>query len=106
MPFLRVIRDRRGYETTYLMHWYRDGTRQRSRILYVFRTPGGVRVGRDSLDPQILKDLEKGDRRGMDLMPELSDALAMTSICGLGQAALNPILSAAKHFPGECGGGA
>jgi NADH:ubiquinone oxidoreductase subunit F (NADH-binding) len=29
--------------------------------------------------------------------------MAMTSICGLGQAALNPILSAAKHFPGECG---
>jgi len=52
----------------------------------------------------ILKDLEKGDRGGMDLMPELSDALAMTSICGLGQAALNPILSAARHFPGECGG--
>jgi NADH:ubiquinone oxidoreductase subunit F (NADH-binding)/NADH:ubiquinone oxidoreductase subunit E len=52
----------------------------------------------------ILKDLEKGDAGGTALLPELSDALAMTSICGLGQAALNPILSAAKHFPGECGG--
>jgi NADH:ubiquinone oxidoreductase subunit F (NADH-binding) len=31
--------------------------------------------------------------------------MAMTSICGLGQAALNPILSAMRHFPGECGGG-
>ena len=46
MPFLRVIRDKRGYETTYLMHLYREGHRQRSRILYVFRSPGGVRVGR------------------------------------------------------------
>jgi hypothetical protein len=58
VPFLRVIRDKRGYETTYLMHWFRDGPRQRSRILYVFRTPGGVRVGRESLEPEILRDIE------------------------------------------------
>lgn len=58
MPFLRVIRDKRGYETTYLMHWYREGTRQRSRILYVFRTPGGVRVGRDPFDPEVLREIE------------------------------------------------
>ena len=58
MPFLRVIRDKRGYETTYLMHWHREGSRQRSRILYVFRTPGGVRVGRDSLDPDTLREIE------------------------------------------------
>jgi hypothetical protein len=58
VPFLRVIRDKRGYETTYLMHWYREGARQRSRILYVFRSPGGVRVGRESLDPEILRDIE------------------------------------------------
>lgn len=58
MPFLRVIRDKRGYETTYLMHWYREGNRQRSRILYVFRSPGGVRVGRDPLEPETLRQLE------------------------------------------------
>jgi hypothetical protein len=58
VPFLRVIRDKRGYETTYLMHWYREGSKQRSRILYVFRTPGGVRVGRDPLEPEILRSLE------------------------------------------------
>ena len=58
MPFLRVIRDKRGYETTYLMHWFRDGNRQRSRILYVFRTPGGVRVGRDPLEPMVQRELE------------------------------------------------
>jgi hypothetical protein len=58
VPFLRVIRDKRGYETTYLMHWYREGTRQRSRILYVFRSPGGVRVGRESLEPDVLRDIE------------------------------------------------
>ena len=58
MPFLRVIRDKRGYETTYLMHWYREGSRQRSRILYVFRTPGGVRVGRPALEPAVQRQLE------------------------------------------------
>lgn len=58
MPFLRVIRDRRGYETTYLMHLYRDGHRQRSRILYVFRSPGGVRVGRSALDPDVQRLIE------------------------------------------------
>lgn len=58
MPFLRVVRDKRGYETTYLMHWFREGNRQRSRILYVFRTPGGVRVGREPLDPEVLRDIE------------------------------------------------
>jgi hypothetical protein len=58
VPFLRVIRDKRGYETTYLMHLYRDGQRQRSRILYVFRTPGGVRVGRDPLEPDVLRQIE------------------------------------------------
>ncbi len=58
MPFLRVIRDKRGYETTYLIHWYREGTRQRSRILYVFRTPCGIRVGREPFEPEVLRDIE------------------------------------------------
>jgi hypothetical protein len=58
MPFLRVLRDKRGYETTYLMHWFRDGNRQRSKILYMFRTPPGVRVGCDVLDPAVVRDIE------------------------------------------------
>jgi hypothetical protein len=58
VPFLRVIRDKRGYETTYLMHWHREGNRQRSRILYVFRTPGGLRVGRESLEPDTVREIE------------------------------------------------
>ena len=36
---------------------------------------------------------------GMELMPELHETLLETSICGLGQAALNPILSVLKHWP-------
>ncbi len=40
------------------MHLYREGHRQRSRILYVFRSPGGVRVGRDALEPEVLREIE------------------------------------------------
>ena len=58
MPFLRVIRDKRGYETTYLMHWFQDNGRQRSRILYAFRTPSGTRVGRDAIDSGLMRQLE------------------------------------------------
>ena len=58
MPFLRVLRDKRGYETTYVVHWFRDGNRQRSKILYVFRTPPGVRVGRDVLDAVVVREIE------------------------------------------------
>jgi hypothetical protein len=58
VPFLRVVRDKRGYETSYLMHWYREGTRQRSRVLYVFRTPSGVRVGRDGFTPDVMRQIE------------------------------------------------
>ena len=37
--------------------------------------------------------------RDLALIPELHETLLETSICGLGQAALNPILSVLKRFP-------
>jgi hypothetical protein len=58
VPFLRVIRDKRGYETTYLMDWYREGGRQRSRILYAFRGPSGARVGREAIGPETARAIE------------------------------------------------
>jgi hypothetical protein len=58
VPFLRVIRDKRGYETTYLMHWFSEGGRQRSRILYAFRGPSVARVGRVPLEPAVMRHLE------------------------------------------------
>jgi hypothetical protein len=58
LPFLRVIRDKRGYETTYLMHWFPEGGRQRSRILYAFRGPSAARVGRLPLEPATMRHLE------------------------------------------------
>jgi formate dehydrogenase beta subunit len=35
------------------------------------------------------------------LLTELSDAMRDASICGLGQAAPNPLLSVLKYFPDE-----
>jgi hypothetical protein len=40
------------------MHWFREGSRQQSRILYAFRSPGGVRVGRAPLEPDVLRQIE------------------------------------------------
>ena len=37
----------------------------------------------------------------VDLLKELSSAMMDASICGLGQAAPNPLLSVIKHFPNE-----
>jgi NADH:ubiquinone oxidoreductase subunit F (NADH-binding)/NADH:ubiquinone oxidoreductase subunit E len=52
---------------------------------------------------ELLERVQSGqaDRKELALLPELGEALALTSICGLGQVALNPILSAMKHWPEE-----
>jgi hypothetical protein len=54
---LRFTRDKRGYENTYVVHNPRR--RKRSRILYWFRTPPGVRVGRAALDEEAIRLIEE-----------------------------------------------
>ncbi|MFM9967733.1 MAG: NAD(P)H-dependent oxidoreductase subunit E [Burkholderiales bacterium] len=46
-------------------------------------------------------DLMKKDKWDQPLLRELSQAMADASICGLGQAAPNPLLSVIKFFPQE-----
>ncbi len=59
MPFLRFSRDKRGYEHIYLIHTAtRRGKPARSRILYWYRTPPGVRVGRQPFDAGVRQMLE------------------------------------------------
>lgn len=60
MPFLRQSRDKRGYETTYVMHAYRgaQGAAGRTRLLYVFRSPSSRRIGRALFDPEVMEALE------------------------------------------------
>jgi hypothetical protein len=59
LPFLRITRDKRGYETTSLVHAVRRQGRTRYRILYWFRTPPGVKVGRPALDEAAIRWIEE-----------------------------------------------
>jgi hypothetical protein len=59
LPILRFTRDKRGYETTLLVHSGRRGGRSRQRILYWFRTPPGVKVGRPALDEDAIRWIEE-----------------------------------------------
>jgi NADH:ubiquinone oxidoreductase subunit F (NADH-binding)/NADH:ubiquinone oxidoreductase subunit E len=43
--------------------------------------------------------IEQRTQAGLDLLPALNEALLETSLCGLGQVALTPILSILEHFP-------
>jgi hypothetical protein len=61
MPFLRFTRDRRGYESTCVLHTYRRGRKQHSRILYWFRTPPHVKVGRLPLDEDAIRAIEEAN---------------------------------------------
>lgn len=52
---------------------------------------------------QLLEEVAAGTLSPAELqmLPELGETLTQTSICGLGQVALNPILSMMKQFPAE-----
>ncbi|MEO7192510.1 MAG: hypothetical protein ABI051_15760 [Vicinamibacterales bacterium] len=59
MPFIRHTRDKRGYDTTYVMHAYRpQHGPQRTRVLYLFRSPSHAKVGRRPLDDEAREALE------------------------------------------------
>jgi hypothetical protein len=60
VPFIRFSRDKRGYESTYVMH---AGTRraQRPQVLYWFRTPPNVKVGRSALDEEAIRQIEENN---------------------------------------------
>lgn len=53
MPFVRYARDKRGYETLYVMHVFDDEGRGRPRVLYACRTVPYARVGRAPLDESV-----------------------------------------------------
>ena len=61
MPFLRFARDTRGYENTYVLHGFRGGERTGPRLLYWFRTPPNVRVGRLPLDETAIRAIEESN---------------------------------------------
>lgn len=56
MPFLRLTRDRRGTENTFLLHADRPG--DRPRLLYWYRTAPGIVLGRAPLDEDAIRTIE------------------------------------------------
>lgn len=59
MPFVRVSRDKRGYEQISLMHASsRRGKPTKPRVLYVFRTPPGIKIGREPFDASVRREIE------------------------------------------------
>ncbi|MQA29398.1 MAG: hypothetical protein GEU82_06100 [Luteitalea sp.] len=62
MPYLRFSRDKRGYEHTYLVHESGGrGRASRARVLYWFRTPPGIKVGRDPFDEDARRRIESNN---------------------------------------------
>jgi len=57
VPFLRLTRDRRGFENTFLMHADRPG--DRPRLLYWYRTAPGIVLGRPALDEDAIRTIEE-----------------------------------------------
>jgi hypothetical protein len=55
---LRFARDKRGYEHFYLVQQSTRRGRSRSRILYWFRTPPNVKVGRVPFDEEMRREIE------------------------------------------------
>jgi hypothetical protein len=56
VPFLRLTRDRRGTENTFLLHTDRPG--DRPKLLYWYRTAPGVVLGRSPLDEDAIRTIE------------------------------------------------
>lgn len=60
MPAVRFSRDKRGYEYVYLVHTpVKRGKPGRTRVLYWYRTPPGVRLGRKPFDDEVQRALER-----------------------------------------------
>lgn len=59
MAFLKFSRDKRGVENFYLVHQTTNRRgKVRPRVLYWFRTPPDVKVGRQPFDPAVRRVLE------------------------------------------------
>src|SRR5262245_24136095 len=59
MAFLRFTRDKRGYEYFYLVQPSQQRGRSTARVLYWYRTPPNVKVGREPFDEEVRRALER-----------------------------------------------
>jgi hypothetical protein len=58
VPFVRFSRDKRGYEYVFLVDVPPQQTNARARVLYWYRTPPGMKVGRQPFDEAVRQALE------------------------------------------------
>jgi hypothetical protein len=58
VPFVRFARDKRGYEYVYLVEASTRNRQMPPHVLYWYRTPPGVRVGREPFDAEVRQALE------------------------------------------------
>ena len=59
MPYLKISRDKRGYETYYLLEPPADRSKHaRPRLLYWFRTPPQIKIGREPFSEEIRQAIE------------------------------------------------
>jgi hypothetical protein len=58
VPFVRFSRDKRGYEYVFLVDVPSKQANSRARVLYWYRTPPGMKVGRAPFDEAVRQALE------------------------------------------------
>ena len=58
MAFLRFTRDKRGYEHFALVQPTTRRGKSASRVLYWFRTPPDIKLGREPFDAEVRRELE------------------------------------------------
>jgi len=59
LPIVRLSRDKRGNDTVYLIEVATDGRKPgRTRVLYFWTAPPGLRVGRDAFDADRRRAIE------------------------------------------------
>lgn len=74
MPIVRLSRDKRGLDTVYLIDTG-SGPRARTRVLYFWTAPPGLRVGLDAFDEARRRAIERAHPDVSFDWPELSRVL-------------------------------
>tara|TARA_B100001123_G_scaffold25852_2_gene27895 strand:+ start:1615 stop:2385 length:771 start_codon:yes stop_codon:yes gene_type:complete len=59
VPYLRFSRDKKGFENTYVLHSGKARGKSRPQMLYLFRTPPNIQVGRHPLDAEAIRAVEE-----------------------------------------------
>ena len=59
MPYLRFSRDKIGNENTFVLHSGKARSKSHPQMLYLFRTPPNIKVGRHPLDAEAIRAVEE-----------------------------------------------